>query len=174
MCQTPIVFFMLPTSTSLYMRQPIPVPYNYGSQQPYFSGNSYSRMSQPFIPVFFLSHVAPESVRCFSSSSTGRARRHVCIHFHISNFLFRIVPGSSMFTASPMVPSHHIASTSANCDDSPAVTKKFNSYKEVCPSVPTLLYLVRTVKFCLMVQQVHCRFSMSWLRLRCSSKRSVI
>ena len=108
---------MLPTATSLYMRPPMPVPYNIGNQ-PYYSGGSYSgtNYSRPSLhsPVA----VGPQSYYIQSPSSYQLPPR---MPSNVGN----VQHSSAQVTQQPL------ASNSATMnDDSPVTTRRFNTYKE--------------------------------------------
>ena len=98
---------MIPTASSLYMRQPVAVPYNYGSQNYY--GGSYSA-------------VAPQTYynRAPSAYQLGPQLR-----------LPGVNPIGAQSPSSQAAPTQPLTSNSGIMnDDTPVTTRRFNAYKE--------------------------------------------
>lgn len=99
---------MIPTASSLYLRAPVGVPYNYGGQT-YYTGGSYSA-------------VAPQNYYARSPSP-----------YQVPNPL-RLPGVSAIGSQSPIshgAPTQPLTSNSAVMnDDTPVTTRRFNAYKE--------------------------------------------
>jgi hypothetical protein len=99
---------MIPTASSLYLKTPVGMPYNYGGQT-YYTGGSYSA-------------VAPQNYYTRSPSS-----------YNVPNPI-RLPGVPQIGSHSPMsqgAPTQPLTSNSAVMnDDTPVTTRRFNSYKE--------------------------------------------
>ena len=112
---------MIPTASSLYMRQPVGMPYSYGGQT-YYTGGSYSGMTEYQSVNRCSIAVGPQPYYVQSPSSYQMSQQ------------IRLPGVQRVGSQSPLVansPTQPLTSNSAVVnDDTPVTTRRFNAYKE--------------------------------------------